>query len=517
MASGLDFRRLDREAALNFANAAAAMGVERIVYLGGLVPEGADSEHLRSRAESGEMLRSTGVPVTEIRAGIIVGAGSAAYSRNPRPRVPPAADGDAEVGAAQMLTRLIALQNLLYYLIRIADEPEAMGRVFDAGGPEYLTYEQMMLEFADEIAQAPAHPAGATADATAVILLAGAGDVGAGEYCARTDRRTEARYTRARRGIAGSRAAAAADVPRGRARRTGIRAAPPSAGALDRGRVSAPCLSSRSCVLRGKRAGGAAETCASPSQVWRVVTAIGGANRYYALDPLWWLRELIDWMGLGGPGFTHGRRDPVDPRVGDAIDYWTVLALEPERRLTLYFGMKAPGSGILEFELEALPGGGTRLTETAYWHPRRRSGAARRVIVLIPAHLFLFRVMTRSMVSLAEASGADLRGRNKRIGAVTRAVPASLAVIQTETSTARGVFSTVAAVMAPCSVKASGSFRRPPQLDVANCDFKSANSVGGPGSLTERPLTGTVAYSRCRPIAEVSPAGENRRKADLPR
>ena len=75
MAAGRDFGRLDREAALNFARAAEKAGVERIVYLGGLVPAGAESEHLVSRAESGDQLRSTSVPVTEIRAGIIVGAG----------------------------------------------------------------------------------------------------------------------------------------------------------------------------------------------------------------------------------------------------------------------------------------------------------------------------------------------------------------------------------------------------------------------------------------------------------
>ncbi len=74
---------------------------------------------------------------------------------------------------------------------------------------------------------------------------------------------------------------------------------------------------------------------------------------------------MIDWL-VGGPGITHGRRDPVDLRVGDAIDCWTVLALEPKGRLTLHFGMKAPGSGVLEFELEALLDGGTRLIETAY-------------------------------------------------------------------------------------------------------------------------------------------------------
>ena len=139
---------------------------------------------------------------------------------------------------------------------------------------------------------------------------------------------------------------------------------------------------------------------ASPAAVWRVVAAIGGDNRYYTMNLLWWLRELLDWL-VGGPGFTHGRRDPVDLRVGDAIDYWTVLALEPVRRLTLHFGMRAPGSGILEFELEPLSDGGTRLTETAYWHPRGVWGLLY-WYAMVPAHLFLFRRMTRAMAERAE-------------------------------------------------------------------------------------------------------------------
>jgi hypothetical protein len=90
----------------------------------------------------------------------------------------------------------------------------------------------------------------------------------------------------------------------------------------------------------------------APEEVWRVVAAIGGRNRYYALDFLWTLRELADWF-VGGPGFNRGRRDAGELRVGDTVDSWQVIGLEPGRRLTLLFGMKAPGAGILEFELAA--------------------------------------------------------------------------------------------------------------------------------------------------------------------
>jgi hypothetical protein len=92
----------------------------------------------------------------------------------------------------------------------------------------------------------------------------------------------------------------------------------------------------------------------------------------------------------------------VNVRLGDNIDYWTVIGVEPERRLTLNLGLKAPGSGILEFELEPMPSGGTRFTETAYWHPQGVWGLLYWA-VLVPFHLFIFKGMTRAIVRRAEA------------------------------------------------------------------------------------------------------------------
>jgi hypothetical protein len=131
-----------------------------------------------------------------------------------------------------------------------------------------------------------------------------------------------------------------------------------------------------------------------------VITAIGGKNRYYALDFLWWLRELADWL-VGGPGFTHGRRHPAELRFGDAIDYWTVIGLERERRLMLSFGMRAPGAGILELEVEPCADGHSRVTATAYWHPQGVWGLLY-WYALVPAHLLVFDRMTRAIARRAE-------------------------------------------------------------------------------------------------------------------
>jgi len=117
----------------------------------------------------------------------------------------------------------------------------------------------------------------------------------------------------------------------------------------------------------------------------------------------------MDWL-VFGPGLTRGRRHPTELRIGDRIDYWTVLALEPARRLTLHFGMRAPGAGVLEFEIDPEPTpsseGRTRLTITAYWHPQGVWGLLY-WYALAPAHLFIFRRMTRAMLRRAQQFDAD--------------------------------------------------------------------------------------------------------------
>lgn len=146
MAAGLGFADLDVEAARHFAEAAAAAGLRRIVYLGGLVPEGAESPHLVSRRATGEVLRAGTVPVVELRAGIIVGPGSAAFevmrdlvAHLPVMLTPP---------WIRSASPPIALDNLLSYLIALARIDGVEGRVFDSGGPETLSYNHMMRRMA---------------------------------------------------------------------------------------------------------------------------------------------------------------------------------------------------------------------------------------------------------------------------------------------------------------------------------------------------------------------------------
>jgi uncharacterized protein YbjT (DUF2867 family) len=398
MAAGRDFGRLDLEAADNFARAAAAAGVRRIVYLGGLVPDDADSEHLVSRRDTGERLRAGAVPVTEIRAGIIVGPGSAAYEviRDLVNNLPVMTTPKW----VQSKSSPIALENLLEYLVRIPHVAAAAGHVYDAGGPEYMSYEAMMRGFGAAVGKSPR------------ILRVPVLTPRLSAYWLGLVTAVPANVARAL--IGGLKH----DIP---ARDEALRALVPQRLLTYREAVDAALAAERANAVAGrwtegvmmfrsfrqdhayyaKKAGGSAVTDASPAAVWRVVCSVGGANRYFYMNALWWIREAMDWL-VGGPGFTRGRRDPVDVRLGDNIDYWTVIGIEPERRLTLNFGLKAPGSGILEFEIEPLPDGRTRLTETAYWHPKGIWGLAY-WWVLVPAHLFIFKGMTGAMARRAEA------------------------------------------------------------------------------------------------------------------
>jgi len=400
MASGRGFGDLDLEAARNFARAAGEAGVRRIVYLGGLVPEGADSEHILSRRDTGDALREGPVPVIELRAGIIVGAGSAAFE----------VMRDLVLNLPLMITPRwvqarsppIALENLLGYLVRLPQVSEAEGRIFDCGGPETLTYAEMMKRLAIIAGKEPPRILAVPvltprlssywlALVTAVPTSIARALIGGLKHDFHADD-AELRRMVPQRLLDFDESVRA------------VFAAEESHAVQARWTEGAFPIRGyrREHAFYAKRAGGSAETTASPAQVWDVVKRIGGANRYYCADLVWWLRETLDWM-IGGPGRNRGRRDPDELRVGDHVDSWHVIGVEPGRRLTLSFGMKAPGAGVLEIVLQPLDDGGSRLTATAYWHPAGVWGLVY-WYALVPAHLFIFKCMTRNMCRRAEDS-----------------------------------------------------------------------------------------------------------------
>ncbi|HEX4942999.1 MAG TPA: DUF2867 domain-containing protein [Usitatibacteraceae bacterium] len=400
MSAGADFGRLDLAAADNFARACAAAGVKRIVYLGGLVPVGAVSEHLLSRRDTGERLRSHPVPVTEIRAGIIVGPGSAAFEvmrdlvlhlpvmvtpRWVRAKSPP-----------------IALDNLLHYLVEAPRIAAMAGGIYDAAGPETLTYEAMMRAICRILGRrAP------------WILPVPVLTPELSAYWLRFVTAVPTNIARAL--IGGLKHDFTADDA---AIRTLI---PQRLLDFDESVRAALQAEARHAVAArwtegafmfrdyrpdfayyAKRAGGEARTPARARSLWRAVAAIGGDNRYYAYNILWTLREIADWL-VGGVALHRGRRDPDHVRVGDVIDSWRVIGVEPERRLTLVFGMKAPGAGVLEIEIEEISPDERRIAVTAYWHPSGFLGLAY-WRAMFPAHLVLFRALAKEIARRAMVS-----------------------------------------------------------------------------------------------------------------
>jgi uncharacterized protein YbjT (DUF2867 family) len=396
MAAGRGFGALDREAAANFGRAAAQAGVRRIVYLGGLIPARPRSEHLRSRAETGDVLRASGVPVTELRAGMIIGPGSAAYE----------VIRDLVNHLPWMITPTwvrsrstpVALDDLLAYLLAVAELDEAAGRTFDVGGPETVTYEQIMRCYGRQAGRRPrllAVPVLSPKLSSYWLRLVTSVPVGVARALVE--------------GLEHDLVADDADIRRLVPRRLlgleeAIRAA--READLSHGVVARWVEGSIACrnfrpeyAFYAKRAGASASGDVPADRVFAELCRIGGDEGWFFADSLWWLRRVFDWL-VGGPSFRRRRRHPGELRVGDVVDSWRVIALEPNRRLTLMMEMAGPGAGVLEFVVEPTADGGASVTSTAYWHPAGVPGLLY-WYVLVPAHLFIFDGLTRAILRRA--------------------------------------------------------------------------------------------------------------------
>lgn len=396
MAAGRNFGQLDLTAAANFRDAAAAARVRRIVYLGGLIPVAPESEHLQSRLETGDCLRSGPVPVTEIRAGMIVGPGSAAFEvmrdlvnylpimitpRWVQSRSPP-----------------IALDDLLVYLERLPAIEAAAGETYDAGGPELLTYREVMLSLARILGKRP------------LILQVPVLTPKLSSYWLRLVTAVPVNVARAL--IDGLRHDVLADSEPLRklvplklktleeATRAALEAEQQQRVPAHWVEGSMPCRNFEPrYAFYAKQASGYCLTDASAQRVWEEVCRIGHRGDFFSLNLLWWIRRAGDWL-IGGPSFRRHRRHPSELRYGDVADAWRVIGYQPGHKLTLLMEMKAPGGGVLEFELTP-EGQHLRLTATAYFHPAGVWGLLY-WYPLIPAHLWIFKGMTQEVVRRAE-------------------------------------------------------------------------------------------------------------------
>ncbi|MBK6601263.1 MAG: DUF2867 domain-containing protein [Betaproteobacteria bacterium] len=401
MAAGRDFPRLDREAAENFRAAAERAGVRRIVYLGGLQPAGDASTHLASRGETGGILRQGTVPVTEVRAGVIIGPGSAAFEviRDLVFHLP------AMVTPRWVHSRSqpIALDDVLDYLLRLPEIPQAEGAIYDVGGPEVLTYAQMMREFGDLVGRRP------------VIVPVPVLTPRLSSYWLNLVTAVPTNVARAlidglEHDVLADDAAIRALIP---LPLKTYRQAVEAALAAERSGTAAARWSEGSMLYRrdrpdfafyAKQMSGEAVAAAPADAVWREVAAIGGDNGYYFLDAAWRVRGCIDELA-GGVGLRRGRRDAHAVAVGDTIDFWRVVAVEPGRRLTLLAEMKLPGSAALDLELRPEGPGRTRIVVTAYFHPAGAPGLLY-WHALTPAHVVIYRGLAKAIAERAERNVA---------------------------------------------------------------------------------------------------------------
>lgn len=411
-----DFAARDREAASIFASCAREAGVERIVYLGGLGEEdNALSHHLRSRQEVGEVLRAGGVPVTEFRAAIIVGAGSASFEmlrylteRLPVMIAPKWVDTPCQP---------IAVRDVLSYLTAELERSSDAHATFEIGGADVLSYQDMMLRYAAIRGLARrliVVPFFTPRLSSAWVHLV-----------------TPVPASIARPLIDGLRNPV---VVRGDAARRAFPDIVPIGydeavrRALDRYSSAGPQTTWFDAYDVRKLPGNFAGTTqgmlidrrevltnASRASLFAVFTSLGGRRGWLYADFLWELRGVMDRL-VGGIGTRRGRRSPTELRPGDAVDFWRVEAYERGRLLRLRAEMRLPGHAWLEFEALPHEAGGNCLRQTAFFEPRGLFGYAYWYSVL-PFHALIFGNMSRRIALEAERLDAE-RSAEKAVAAI---------------------------------------------------------------------------------------------------
>lgn len=400
--AGHEYRERDLAIARSFGAAAAAAGVPRIIYLGGLGDDrDALSKHLSSRREVEHALGEAGVPVTVFRAAMIIGSGSASFEilRYLVERLPVMLTPRWVRTEAQP----ISVRDVLYYLIEALRTPATVGRTFEIGGPDIWTYEQMMREMARALGlpRRLVIPVPVLTPKLSSLWIHLVTPLGASiaQPLAEGLRNRVVVTDDSVHAVMPHRCRTIPEAMEASIRRY-------ESGAVetawsDAGPVPGDPDWSGGTVFEDQRE---TVTAAAPEAVWRAVVSIGGDKGYYTSDWLWHLRGILDRI-FGGPGLRRGRRSPTDLRLGDALDFWRVAVLEPGARLALTAEMLLPGEATLSFVLEPLADGGCRVTQTARFRPRGLFGIAYWYGVL-PLHGIVFPGMLNGIVREAEGASA---------------------------------------------------------------------------------------------------------------
>ncbi len=404
------FEERDLAAADNFGAAAAEAGVRRIVYLGGLGDDAAGlSAHLASRHATGKRLREAGVPVTELRAAVVVGAGSISFEmiRHLAERLP------VMLCPRWVYRRIqpIAVRDVLAYLVAALERPQPWDGVVEIGGDDVLTYRDMMLGYAELrglkrwLVPVPALTPRLSSHWVDWVTPVPRG--------------------LARPLIEGLRSEVVVRDDLARRLFPDVRPLPYRAAVLEalerleRGDLE----SSWSDALGGAqgdrptRAFVAAEgmildrrqvAVAAPREaVFRAFAGLGGRRGWLYMNWAWRVRGALDRL-VGGVGLRRGRRDPDQVRPGDAVDFWRAEAVEPPRLLRLRAEMRVPGRAWLQFEARPGDDGRVQLVQTAYFAPRGLAGLAY-WYALYPIHRVIFGGLVRRVAERAVALARGTR------------------------------------------------------------------------------------------------------------
>ncbi len=415
MGSDGDFVENDRRGARNFAQAARRCGVRRIVYLGGLGDPDADlSPHLRSRHEVGEMLRSTGVPVLELRASIVLGSGSLSFEliRSLVERLAVM----ITPRWVDVLAQPIGIDDLVEYLIESLDVNIDGSRVVEIGGPDVVSYGSLMREYANQrglrrymirvpvltprlsslwlglvtplyarvgrkLIESIRHPSVIRDPSAMTLFKVRPRSVSAAIASALREDETEPTRW--------SDALSSGGEPRSWA---GVR-------------FGNRLVDSRTVVVP-----------VSPSRAFDPIRRIGGRSGWYGLTWLWSVRGFLDLL-VGGVGVRRGRAHPERVRVGDALDFWRVEEFEPDRRMKLFAEMKVPGRAWLEFEVEGNAESST-IRQTAIFDPVGLSGLLY-WYGIYPLHALVFARMLKGIAKRAVRDGDPVQ---RPINASSRSV-----------------------------------------------------------------------------------------------
>jgi len=403
----------ERAIAESFRRAAESAGVGRIVYLGGLGDESAQlSDHLRSRHEVGRVLADGPIPTVELRAAVVIGSGSASFEMlRYLTEVLPVMVTPKWV---RTLCQPISIRDVLRYLTAVIESPEPISGILEIGGPEVVSYAQMMGIYAHEAGLTTRRliPVPVLSPRLSSLWVGLVTPVPAQLARPLVDSLVNAVVVtndRAETLIPFERVPLAEAINRAIGR-TAIGDIPTKfddasspvwqASATDASWTGGTELTDVRTV----------DVAASVHQTWLAVCRVGGERGWYSGALLWEARGLLDRV-IGGPGLRPGRRDPDRLAVGEPVDFWRVEDLQTDRQLVLHAEMLLPGEAWLEWTLEPC-GAGTRLVQTARFRPRGLLGRAYWYAVA-PFHRLVFPGLIEGIALDAAAGDGDLLPRRQ--------------------------------------------------------------------------------------------------------